>query len=111
MDVLSIYERVNFTHPMDQNSFFSYLTDAIGELVSFYGEKYVFFKPDHTVISSLDDGLNIFPHYESALVDDVLFYATHDASRKTDFTSKAQMAYHTVWKIINHGKRIRKDKW
>lgn len=112
MDVHSIYERVTFTTAIDQVTFIGYLKDAVSELRTFYGDMYVLSRPDNPEgIETLDDGISVYDEYFSAIIDDILFYATGDDDRKTDFVSKSKYAYHTVWRRKNTGRRIRKDVW
>lgn len=112
METMQIYERVNQITPLGENEFISHLNATIDELYTQYDEKYILVPEATTVkISAMGDGLNIYDEYATAITDNILFFATNDANRKTDFTAHIQMAYKKVWRKIHTERNRTREVW
>ena len=112
MDLITLYDRVVQTLPLDTNAFMSHLNSTIDEFYAQYDEKYIL-TPGATKVyaTSMDDGLNIYSEYTSAIVDNILYLASGDANKKTDYQAHVQMAYKRVWKRYHSERHLTKEVW
>ena len=97
---------------MDENTFLEYLNRTIDELYSEYHVKYLC--PAEAVlsrVSALDEGTSLYDEYSIPLMNNILFFATGDTARKTDFVTHKERAYNKVWRRMSYGKRKPGDVW
>lgn len=112
MDLITLYDRVQQTLPMDTNAFMSHLNSTIDELYAQYDEKYILIPNAVKVYAtSMDDGLNIYDEYTAAIVDNILYLGSGDSNKKTDFQYHVQMAKNRVWKKYHVERHLTKEVW
>jgi protein-tyrosine phosphatase len=112
MELKAIYERVLQTLPMDTNAFISHFNATIDELYAQFDEKYIL-TPNAVKIyvSDMDDSINIYHQYTTAFVDNILYLASGDDKKKTDFQYHLIMAYKRVWKAYHEDRRLAREVW
>lgn len=112
MNILSLYESVCYTSPIDENLFIEYLNRTIDELSADIKDKYLGIDP--AVVSRVEaitDGCNLYDEYRTAVLDNILFFSTGDTAHKTDFVAHADQAYKKVWTRLSTGKYKAKEIW
>ena len=111
MDIKYLYERICMKAPMEQDRFLAAVNYTIRELISLYGSEYVQSGGPVRPVLHVNSDPGIYEDYEDALFDNVMYFASNDASYKTDFVAHAQYAYHNVWRRKTKGKRIHREAW
>ena len=112
MNILSLYESVCYTSPIDENLFIEYYNRTIDELTADIKDKYLcvaYTVPEHA--ETIDDGSNLYDEYRTAVLDNILFLASGDTARKTDFIMHKEQAYKKVWTRLSSGKFKPKEIW
>lgn len=111
MSTLKIFEKVNLTVPIEQRRFFNYLEDTVAELSSMYSgfvfEKDTEFEPP----KALSDDMAVLPLYTDAIVDNIIFLATGEETRKSEFMRKSRAAYLKYWNDNAKGRKIQGARW
>lgn len=97
--------------PIPQDRFLAAVNYTIRELVSLYGAEYVLQKGAIRTLTSIGTDPGLYEDYESALYDNVMYFASENPEHKTDFVAHAQYAYHNVWRTKSAGKRIHREVW
>lgn len=112
MNILSIYEAVCHAFPIDTNKFINYFNRTVDELSSEFDGKYLCGE-DTCIIPAevISDRSNIYDDYKTAVIDNILFFASGDTARKTDFVAHKALAYKKVWRRLHSGKRKTGDVW
>lgn len=111
MKTENIYEYVCKVISVPQDRFFAALNYTVRELVSKYGVFTVTGTDAVPDAVRTDEDVKVRDEFITPLTDNILYLLTGNPDYKTDFTAHAQYAYHTVWRKINRGKRIRKEIW
>ncbi len=111
MSMLEIYEKVNLAVPLEQRKFFNYFEDTITELQAMYSgfvfEKDTEFEPPET----LSDKSVVLPLYHNAIVDNIIFLAGGDETRKTEFIRKSRDAFLKYWNDNAKGRKMKRTRW
>lgn len=111
MSILTIFEKVNLTMPIEQRRFFNYFDDTVTELQSMYSgfvfEKDTEYQPPETLL----DKNVVLPLYHNAIVDNILFLAGQNETYKGEFIRKSKLAYLKYWNDNAKGRRIRRMRW
>ena len=111
MLVLEIFEKVNLVLPMEQRRFFNCFNDTVNELEATYGS-FVFEKgTEYQPPSSLRDENVVLPLYHNAIVDNIVFLASGEEMRKSEFLRKSREAYLKYWKDNARGRKMRRLEW
>jgi hypothetical protein len=108
MTILEIYEKVCLKTPMEQRRFFNFFNDSVNELLSSYD---IVTEGEFEPITDLYADNVVLPLYHNAIVDNILFMASNDATYKSEFLRKAKSAYLKYWNDKAKGKRIRRMRW
>ena len=107
MSILAIFEKVNLTMPIEQRRFFNYFDDTVTELQSMYSgfvfEKDTEFEPPE----ALSDKNVVLPLYHNAIVDNIIFLAGGEETRKAEFIRKSRDAYLKYWNDNAKGKKVK----
>lgn len=112
MNILSLYESVCYTSPIDENLFIEYLNRTIDELSADIKDKYLCLEATALPhIEAITDGCNLYDEYRTAVLDNILYFASGDTARKTDFVAHADQAYKKVWKRLSTGKFKAREVW
>lgn len=112
MNILSLYESVCYTSPIDENLFIEYFNRTIDELSADIKDKYLCFEETALPrIEAISDGSSLYDEYRTAVLDNILFFATGDTAHKTDFVAHADQAYKKVWTRLSTGKYKAKEIW
>lgn len=67
--------------------------------------------PRFIPIGKLSDEINVLPLYETAIVDNILFLIGQEASYKSEFMRKADLAHRQYWSKSAKGKVIKRLRW
>ena len=111
MSVLEIFEKVNLIIPIEQRRFFNFFDDTVRELWSMYGD-FVFDKgTEYQPPKDLRDENVVLPLYHSAIVDNVIFLASGEETRKSEFIRKSRDAYLKYWNDNAKGRKMRRLEW
>lgn len=105
MNILSIYDTCTHAVPMEQDKFLNHLDTTVRALMARYKPEYVCRADYHTPTSTRDE-IPVYDAYFTAVVDNILYLATGDAARKTDYVEEARDAYKTVWSAKMRGRRF-----
>ena len=87
MNVIDVFERVTLTTPLSQPKFIHYFNDSVAYLVSKYRPRYVL-TDDMNILEKAEDihdTVAVMEQYADAIVDNIIYLATDNADRKTDF--------------------------
>ena len=107
MTILEIFEKVNLVIPIEQRIFFNFFEDTVNELQSLYGD-FVFIKDkEYTPPESLNDENVVLPLYHNAIVDNIIFLAGGEETRKAEFIRKSRDAYLKYWNDNAKGKKVK----
>lgn len=111
MSVLEIFEKVNLIMPIEQRRFFNYFEDTVAELQSMYSgfvfEKDTEYQPPKT----LSEENVVLPLYHNAIVDNIVFLASGEETRKSEFIRKSRNAYLKYWNDNAKGRKIKRMEW
>lgn len=111
MPMIDIFEKVNLIMPIEQRRFFNLFDDSVRELWSMYGD-FVFTKgTEYQPPENLNDENVVLPLYHSAIVDNIVFLATADEARKSEFIRKSRDAYLKYWNGNAKGRKMRRLEW
>lgn len=111
MSTLEIFEKVNLILPIEQRRFFNYFEDTVAELQAMY-DGFVFKKDtEYQPPKDLLDENVVLPLYHNAIVDNIVFLANGEETRKTEFLRKSRDAYLKYWNDNAKGRRIRRMRW
>ena len=105
MNIKTIYDKITHISPMEPDSFLNHLDTTVRSLIARYKPEYVCIA-DYTTPTRLSDEIPVRDAYMPAVVDNILFLATGDAARKTDYVEEARDAYRTVWSARMRGKKF-----
>ena len=111
MSILDIFEKVNLTMPIEQRRFFNFFEDTVRELQAVYSEfvleKNVEFEPP----KALSDKNVVLPLYHNAIVDNIIFLAGGEETRKSEFIRKSRDAYLKYWNDNAKGRKMKRTEW
>ena len=111
MSILEIFEKVNLITPVEQRRFFNFFEDTVAELQALYSG-FVFDKDaDFTLPTILSDVNIVLPLYHSAVVDNIIFLATGEETRKSEFIRKSRAAYLKYWNDNAKGRKMKRLEW
>ena len=111
MSILAIFEKVNLTMPIEQRRFVDDFDDTVKELQSMYRgcvcEKDTEYQPPE----ALSDKNVVRPLYHNAIVDNVIFLAGGEETRKGEFMRKSRDAYLKYWNDNAKGRKMKGMEW
>ncbi len=111
MSILEIFEKVNLAVPIEQRLFFNFFEDTAIELQAMYSglvfKKGTEFKPP----KALSDENVVLPLYHNAIVDNIIFLARGEETRKTEFIRKSRDAYLKYWNDNAKGRKMKRLEW
>lgn len=111
MSILEIFEKVNLIMPMEQRRFFNCFHDTVTELQSMYSG-FVFEKDaEFTPPEALSEENAVLPLYHGAIVDNIIFLAGGEESRKSEFIRKSREAYLKYWNDNAKGRKMKRSRW
>ena len=111
MKVLEIFEKVNLTVPIEQRRFFNHLEDTVDELKSMYRRFVTEDDKEYIKPEDINGEIIILPLYKDAIVENILFLATNEEPRKSEFIRKSRQAFLRYWSEHAKGKRIKRGRW
>lgn len=95
-----------------QAVFMSHLDTTIRALMARYGAKYVVLRHQvYTRPISVEDEIPVHEEYFPAILDNILFLASGNPDRKTDYVQEAEDAYKTVWRKLLYGHKFRSSDY
>lgn len=106
-----IFEKVNLVIPLEQRRFFNYYEDSVNELNSLYNEFVIKKGTEYAPPTSLDERSTVRPLYHSAIVDNIIFLAGGEETRKSEFIRKSRDAYLKYWNDNAKGRRLKRMRW
>lgn len=111
MSTLEIFEKVNLILPIEQRRFFNYFEDTVAELQVMYDGFVLKKDTEYHPPKDLSDKNVVLPLYHNAIVDNIVFLASGEEFRKTEFLRKSRDAYLKYWNDNAKGRRIRRMRW
>ena len=111
MTILEIYEKVNLVVPIEQRIFFNFFEDTVNELQSLYGDFVFIENTVYTPPESLTDDNVVLPLYHNAIVDNIIFLAGGEETRKAEFIRKSRDAYLKYWNDNAKGRKMKRMEW
>lgn len=111
MSILEIFEKVNLIVPIEQRRFFNYFEDTVNELQALYSD-FVFEKDaEYQPPKALSDENVVLPLYTQAIVDNIVFLADGEETRKSEFIRKSREAYLKYWNDNAKGRKMKGMRW
>lgn len=112
INIKDLYDKANSVVGISQKEFLTYVNEAILQLLSRYGEKYVFENTASIDILSVEDTADIYPEWKSPILHYVIYLKNGDQVRKQEYDSSHDYAYRTLWKARMRGRnRFRPSSW
>lgn len=111
MSILEIFEKVNLIMPLEQRRFFNYFADTVSELQSLYPGFVIKADTEYTPPKALTDENVVLPLYHNAIVENIVFLASGEESRKGEFLRKSRDAWLAYWNENAKGRRMKKVGW
>ena len=111
INVKDLYDKVNSVVGISQKEFISSFNEAVLQLLSRYGEKYVFDGTAPLDVMSIDDTSDIYSEWRSPIMNYVIYLKNGDQLRKQEFDSSLDYAYRTVWKRGLKKRKYRTKTW
>lgn len=111
MSILEIFEKVNLVVPIEQRRFFNYFEDTVSELQSMYSGFVLEKDTEYQSPTSLSDENVVLPLYHNSIVDNIVFLASGDNARKSEFIRKSRDAYLKYWNDNARGRKMKRLEW
>ncbi len=111
MSILEIFEKVNLIIPIEQRRFFNYFEDTVTELQSMYSGFVLEKDTEYQPPKALSDDNVVLPLYHNAIVDNIVFLAGGEETRKSEFLRKAHDTYLKYWNDEAKGRKIKRREW
>lgn len=112
MKLINIYEDVsNVIKISNSQKFIDAVSLASDDLLALYSPKYVFDGDELIRAEKVDGEINLHNEYYTAIVAYVLFKLTGSEGYFSEYLSRADYAYRSVWRRLAKGMRKSTDTW
>ena len=111
MSILEIFEKINLVMPIEQRRFFNYFEDTVDELQSMYSDFVIKKGTEFQPPKALSDENVVLPLYHNSIIDNIVFLAGGEETRKSEFIRKSRDAYLKYWNDNAKGRRMRRMRW
>lgn len=112
INVKDIYDKANSVTGISQKDFITSFNEAVLQLISRYGENFVFDDAVPRDVTSVEESVKIYSEWKAPILHYVIYLKSGDALRKSEYDSSLDYAYRTIWKRRMRGKtRYRVSKW
>ncbi|MBQ3114863.1 MAG: hypothetical protein IJC06_01900 [Clostridia bacterium] len=111
MSILEIFEKVNLIMPIEQRRFFNFFEDTVDELQSLYPGFVIKADTEYVPPEALTDENVVLPLYHNSIVDNIVFLAGGEETRKSEFLRKSRDAWLKYWNDNAKGRRMKRMGW
>lgn len=112
INVKDIYDKANSVTGISQNEFITSFNEAVLQLLSRYGESFVFDKALPRDVTGVDETVPIYDEWRAPILHYVIYLKNGDALRKNEYDSSLDYSYRTLWKKKMNGRtHFRVSKW
>lgn len=111
MSILEIFEKVNLILPIEQRRFFNFFEDTVDELQSLYPGFVMKAYTEYVPPKALTDENVVLPLYHNSIVDNIVFLAGGEETRKSEFLRKSRDAWLKYWNDNAKGRRMKRMEW
>lgn len=111
INVKDLYDKVNSVVGISQKDFISSFNETVLQLLTRYGEKYVFENTAPLDIESVDDTSDIYAEWRAPILNYVIYQKSGDQLRRQEYDTSLDYAYRTVWRQKLKKKRFKTNSW